>query len=40
MCVMYHCDYMLHTKLCFYLINFQLNTDFPSEFCIFYHKIT
>ena len=22
------------------LIDFQLNTDFPSQFCIFYHKIT
>ena len=35
MCDMYHCDYLLHTKFFFYLINFQLNTDFPSKFCFF-----
>ena len=26
--------------VCFYLIDFQLNTDFPSQFCVFYRKIT
>ena len=28
------------TTFRFYLINFQLNTDFPSRFCVFYRKIT
>ena len=32
----YNCDYLPHTTFCFYLINFQLNTNFPFQFCIFY----
>ena len=28
------------TTFCFYLINFQLNTYFPSKFCVFYCKTT
>ena len=36
----YNCDYLQHTTFRFYLINFQLNTDFPSRFCVFYRKIT
>ena len=31
----YHCDNLTHTTFRFYLIDFQLNTDFPSQFCIF-----
>ena len=29
----------MHTTFRFYLINFQLNIDFPSQFCIFYRKL-
>ena len=36
MCNTIHCDYLPHTTFCFYLINFQFNTDFPSQFCIFF----
>ena len=31
-------DYLQHSTFHFNLINFQLNTDFPSQFCIFYRK--
>ena len=34
-CDTYNCDYLQHTTFCFYLIDFQLNTDFPSQFCVF-----
>ena len=40
MCDTYHCDYLPHTTFRFYIIDFQLNTDFPSQFCVFYRKIT
>ena len=30
-----YCDYLTHTTFRFYLIDFQLNTDFPSQFCVF-----
>ena len=33
-----YCDYLSHTTFHFYLINFQLNTDFPSQFWDFYSK--
>ena len=36
----YNCDYLKHSTFHFNLINFQLNTDFPSQFYIFYRKIT
>ena len=36
----YNCDYQKHSTLRFNLIDFQLNTDFPSQFCILYRKIT
>ena len=36
----YNCDYLLHTTFRFYLIYFQLNTDCPSQFYVFYRKIT
>ena len=36
----YTCDYLKHRPFCFDLIDFQLNTDFPSQFCVFYPKIT
>ena len=39
MCDTYNCDYLKHSTLRFNLIDFQLNTDFPSQFCIFYRKI-
>ena len=35
-CDTYNCDYLPHTTFCFYSINFQLNIDFPSQFCIFF----
>ena len=40
MCDTYNCDYLKHSTLRFNLIDFQLNTDFPSPFCVFYRKIT
>ena len=39
MCDTYN-DYLKHSTFRFNLIDFQLNTDFPSQFCVFYHKIT
>ena len=35
----YICDYPKHSTFRFNLIDFQLNTDFPSQFCGFYRKI-
>ena len=35
MCDIYNCDYLKHNTFRFNLIDFQLNTDFPSQFCIF-----
>ena len=40
MCDTYNCDYLKHSTFRFNLIDFQLNLDFPSQFCIFYRKIT
>ena len=40
MCDTCNCDYLKHSTFRFNLIDFQLNTDFPSQFCIFYSKIT
>ena len=40
MCDTYNFDYLKHSTLRFNLIDFQLNTDFPSQFCVFYRKIT
>ena len=40
MCDTYNRDYLKHSTLRFNLIDFQLNTDFPSQFCVFYRKIT
>ena len=31
----YNCDYLKHSTFRFNLIDFQLNTDFPSQFCVF-----
>ena len=31
MCDTYNCDYLKHSTLRFNLIDFQLNTDFPSQ---------
>ena len=36
----YNCDYLKHSTFRFSLIDIQLNTDFPSQFCVFYRKIT
>ena len=38
MCDTYNCDYLKQSALRFNLIDFQLNTDFSSQFCIFYRK--
>ena len=38
MCDTYNCDYLTHTTLRFCLIDFQLNTDFPSNFEFFAAK--
>ena len=40
MCDTYNYDYLKHSILRFNSIDFQLNTDFPSQFCVFYRKIT
>ena len=34
-CDTYNYDYLLHALFHFYLIDFRLNTDFPSQFCVF-----
>ena len=34
-CETYNCNYQQQTTFHFYLINFLLNTDFPSQFCVF-----
>ena len=33
MCDTYNCDYLKHSTFRFKLIDFQLNTDFPSQVC-------
>ena len=38
MCGTYDCDYLKHSTLRFNLIDFQLNTDFSSQFCVFILK--
>ena len=30
-----YCDHLPYTTFHFYLIDFQLNIDFPSQFCVF-----
>ena len=35
-----NCNYLPHTKFRFYSIDFQLTTDFPSKFYVFYRRIT
>ena len=30
-----NCNYLPHTTFNFYIIDFQLNTDFSSQFCVF-----
>ena len=35
-----NCDYLSRTTFRFCLIDFQLNKDFPSQFCVFNRKIT
>ena len=39
MCDTYNCDYMQHSIFHFNLIDFQLNTDFPSQFAFFTVKL-
>ena len=38
MCDTYNCDYLKLSTFHFNLIDFQLNTDFPSQFCVFIVK--
>ena len=40
MCDIYNCDYLQHNTFPFNLIDFQSNRDFPSQFGVFYRKIT
>ena len=40
MCGTYDCKYVKYSTFRFNLIDFQLNKDFPSQFCVFYRKIT
>ena len=35
MCDTYDCDYLKHSTFRFNLVVFQLDTDFPSQFCVF-----
>ena len=35
-CDTYYLDYLTHTNFRFYIFDFQLNTDFPSQFCVFF----
>ena len=35
MCDTYNCDYLQHSTFRFHLTDFQLNTDFTSQFCVF-----
>ena len=35
MCDTYNCDYLKHSTFHFNIIDFYLNTDFPSPFCVF-----
>ena len=37
MCDTYNCDYLKHSTFRFNLIDFQLNTDFSSQFCMFFN---
>ena len=37
-CDIFYCNYLTHTTFRFYLIDVQLNTDFPSQFCVFTAK--
>ena len=39
-CDSYNYDYLPHITFHFYSVDFQLNTDFFSQSCIFYRKIT
>ena len=38
MCDTYNFDYLKHSKFRFTLTDFQLNTDFPPQFCVFNAK--
>ena len=38
MCYTYNWDYLKHITFRFNLIDFLVNTDFPSQFCVFYLK--
>ena len=40
MCETYNGDFLKRSTFRFNLIDFQLNTDFPSQFCVVYRKIT
>ena len=40
MCDTSNGDYLQQSTFSFNWIDFQLNTDFPSQFCVFYRKIT
>ena len=36
MCDTYDCDYLKYSTFRFNLVNFPLNKDFPSQFCLFF----
>ena len=36
MCDTYNCDSLKHSTFSSNLIDFQLNTDFSSQYCVFY----
>ena len=40
MCDTYNCDYLQHSAFRFNLIDFQLNTDFPSQLGGFFFTVT
>ena len=40
MCDACNCNYLKQSTFRFNVIDIQLNADFPSQFCVFYRKIT
>ena len=37
--ITYNCNYLIYTTIRLYLSDFQLNTDFPLNFSVFYRKV-
>ena len=37
-CDTYNYNYLQHTTFRFYSLDFQLNADLPSQFCVFFYR--